>query len=86
MNDDMEKRVFTSTQQVLAHYMPNYAAQNTCSQENAQAGPSVEGKGKEFAEDIFNGMKKDLNQPVSRPKKTLGKKLTHVLGSLFNNN
>jgi len=82
----MEEKVFTSTRQVLEHYMPKYAAQNTCSGAQKPKGPSVEGKGREFAEEVFTGMKKDLQQPVVQQKRTLGKKLTHALGSLFNNN
>lgn len=81
----MEEKVFTSTRQVLEHYMPQYAAEHRCAQGGAK-GPSVEGKGKEFAEGIFEGMKKDLKQPTVQKKKSLGKKLGGVLGSLFNSN
>lgn len=82
----MEEKVFTSTREVLEHYMPSYAAKGECADKNNPVGPSVEGKGKEFAEEIFSGMKKDLKQPATAERKTLGRKLTRVLGSLFNSN
>lgn len=81
----MEEKVFSSTRQVLEHYMPNYAAQQRCPQAKP-AGPSVEGKGKEFAEGIFEGMKKDLRQPTAQKQKSIVRKLGKAFGSLFNSN
>ncbi len=82
-----EKKVFTSTKEVLETYMPKYAAEKgSCAKKQDQKkGPSIEGKGREFAEGIFEGMKQDLKQP-QKPKKTLGKSFSSVWGSLFNSN